>query len=286
MDDKNNKWVFWMQPPYNEKEEHDRINDIPKHLRTILDGTKYPMDRGAVVYNYLKLHPNKFAEDETGVCILNTEKRHDIEEAHTSIFLVTERFQQFCKKENLPLDFFPVLSEGERRYIMMWQTVPVLGEYEVDVEHSQYEKIITHENGISFLKFPLPGRTVFSSSYLDTLSIDAFFTFAARSALYCTMKVQQTIEDAGFEVYWTKFEANETSVDLIDSTRNQQILWLNEARREKYQRTFDYLEQILLAEGDKDVIEKFNVEIKSKWEDQFIRFADGTLPPDERVQVW
>lgn len=53
-----------------------------------------------------------------------------------------------------------------------------------------------------------------------------------------------------------------------------------------YYYTYDYLEQVLLTENDKDALERFYTEIKSKWEDQFIRFAEGTLPAEERVKIW
>jgi len=283
----NNKQIFWMQPPYNENGNYYRQNDIPQRFKTIIKGTKYPMDDKSIVYHYMKLNPDRFENEEIGVFEKSSDLRFDVEHTSWNLFLVSESFMRFCKDEDIQFDFFPVLSEGECRYMAFWRKAPVLGEYEVDTKNSVYRTSKERELSAAFLKTHLsPRDLVFSSSYLDSLSIDTFFTFATKINLYCTHKMQQAIENAGFEVYWTKFKANETPVDLVESTRKQQILWLNETRREKYQRSYDYLEQILIAEGDKDVIERFNVEIKSKWEDQFIRFANGTLPPDERVKVW
>lgn len=48
----------------------------------------------------------------------------------------------------------------------------------------------------------------------------------------------------------------------------------------------DFLEKILIEEGDKKVLKKFNEEMKGVWKKDFERYRKGLMDPLERTFFW
>jgi len=241
-------------------------------------------------YCYFFLKPDRFKDVELEVRKKRSNTRYDVEPFSIGYtFLVSQKFKDVCTQELLPLDFFPVLSDGERWYIMMWRGVPVLGDYEVDVEASRYFDL--GDDRLSPIDQTSEKLTL-SEDFLRLRGIKNIFSFQNPVMLFITDSVKSVFDKAGLEYeirypYSISITNNKISKEAVSlAIINQQKIHLYNFKYEQKKKAYDYLEQVLLAEGDKDVIEKFNTEIKNKWEDQFIRFANGTLPPDERVKNW
>ena len=247
-----------------------------------------------MLYRYLQVKPDRFKDLELDILktegyAANINKRQDLEPMGHSGFLVSENFKAIFDLNNVPASFFPVLSDGQRWYVMMWQKVPLLGEYEVDVVHTEYRKT-SKENIPSTINTVSPKNITFSLGYFDKLNIQSAFTRVSLGhRLYLRESLWKDIDNQNIAYSSYKIKVSDfvpTDSEMVQAVEKQQHMMLNDMQYQRYKRAYDYLEQILFAEGDKDVIERFNTEIKSKWEDQFIRFTNGTLPPDERVKVW
>jgi len=279
----------------NSKGQYNRESELPSPWKEIGWDQNKPklINNIDLLYRYLQVKPDRFKDSELDIIEQSTDnctERQDIEPVGHSGFLVSEKIKTIFDTYGVPASFFPVLSDGQRWYLMMWQKVSLLGEYEVDVAHTVYETTSYRPEIPPAKSGDSSTNPVYSIGYFDKLNIKTAFThMPAGHVLYLRELLWRELDKrdiaySGYKIKVSNFIPNYD--DMIQAIKNQQLIMLNDMQYQRYKRSYDYLEQVLLAEGDKDVIEKFNTEIKNKWEDQFIRFANGTLPPDERVWVW
>jgi hypothetical protein len=134
--------VYQLWLSYEQGEHCDQSNRIYYGLRDFdrFYKTKPPLFLTVLFFSkYLQLHPNKYKDYELEILEKHSENRYDVERVGMNgMWCASQRFKDFIDQEKIPLDFFPVKTEGERRYLMMWRNLPALGDFEVDVINNKY----------------------------------------------------------------------------------------------------------------------------------------------------
>lgn len=185
----------------------------------ILDKKKPPLINDVdLMYRYFQTKPDRFKDYELKVFEKTSNHRQDLEYISGWGFLVSEKFKAIFDIHNVPVKFFPVLSDGERRYIMMWVTAPLLGEYEVDVAHTKYK-----EDWLSAIIPPsIEGISrdslVYSVGYLKKIGINTVFTRTPAGSPLCIRESlwrefdKQGIEYGGDKIKVSSYAPTETEM--------------------------------------------------------------------------
>lgn len=261
-----------------------RSYGVPKYLKKFWDKSiKFPpfFAKEIFLYKYIQLHPSQHKNCELEILQQRNKKRIDVEYAG-DMWCSSQRFKDFCEAEDIKLNFFPVLVEGERRYLTNWRSLPVLGDYEVDIKKSVYENSGNLDDS----------KAVFRSDFIEYYKYKMFAT-PGYSYMYITGELKQKLDDNNFlfnfyEKSVTQKKLNKKKIikDLEYARKRERELYLKEIRKPKFQERDDYLEKVLVEEGNKEILEKFRKEMKGIWKKDFERYEKGLMEPLERITYW
>ncbi|HLD84016.1 MAG TPA: hypothetical protein VI979_04150 [archaeon] len=238
---------------------------------------------GILIHRYLMLHADKYQHSELSVVGETSKRRLDVESvAEEGIYCVSELFKRFVESEGIPFDFFPIIVEGERRYLMMWRRLPVISDYEVDVHRSQY----CDDGSLQI------SSVVFRSDIIEHLGY-RIFNDTSRSFIFVTDALKEKLEKGGFllgykeqRVTEVKLEKEEVENLLLYATGKELEMRLVPAWEKELQAVDDYLEKVLIEEGNQATLERFRREMKGIWEKDFQRHENGLMEPEERITYW
>jgi hypothetical protein len=230
---------------------------------------------------YLQSNPEKYKNTELELFSLYSEKRYDAERVGGKhLWCTSQKFKDFMESEGVPFDFYPIKVEGERRYLTMRLRLPVLSDYECDLENSRYTDGHIH------------GKRVFRSDFLEYYDHKVFRDFTA-SYVYCSKSFKDRLESSGLMLRYVPIATTEVlydesnlQADSLRATRMERELFLTEWRYKMFEGIDDTLEKILIQDDNQQALNKFRSEIKGRWKDQFERYRAGTMPPEERVIYW
>ena len=259
-----------------------RVYAKPEHLDRLSRDFPPLMWAELFFYKYLLLHPRQFKDYELVVHESKSDIRLDVERVHGGMYCVSERFKQFVEQERIPLDFFPIRVEGEGRYLMMWRRLPVVSDYEVDREKSKY-----YQDGAL-----RTSSTVIRSDILEYLEYHIFDN-PSHIFTYVTDSLKAKFDCERFLLGYRELGITHRVIDptkvratLLFARRKERELYLTEQRKQRLQKVDDYLEKILVEEGDLKALDQFRSELKGIWKRDFERYEQGLMTPDERITYW
>jgi hypothetical protein len=230
------------------------------------------------------LHPDKYKDYELEILEQKSKNRYDVENVGMNgLWCASQRFKDFIDQEDIPLDFFPVKVEGEKRYLMMWRNLPSIGDYEVDIGKSRYYE----EGGCA-----RPDNIVFRSDFLNFYRYEIFCS-SSHTYLYVTDTFKKKLDENNFKFTLTEREVTQKELDekalekdLIYAREMERKIKLTELVYQKLQEVDDYLEKVLIEEGDKKVLQRFQKEMRGKWKKDFERYEQGIMEPLEKITYW
>lgn len=263
----------------------NRSYDVPKHLRYL-----YNKIQGKVFmislffYKYLLLNPNCLENEEFSAIEKKSNNRYDVENIGLSgMWVVSERFKKFIQNEGIQMEFFPIKVEGEIRCLMMWRDLPVISGYETDTDKAKYLS-----NGKSIQMY----HAVFRSDLLKYLGYQ-MFSVPSYTFIFITEGLKERLQSMEFQFTYheysvTQMKYNEQNInqDLQFAAQKERELWLVDTYKERLQAVDDYLEQVLIEEGDKEILNKFRIEMKGIWKKDFERYENGEMKPLDRIKYW
>ena len=248
-----------MNVKHFDEEKYFIRHEWPKYLWKLFMDIAASYISELFVYEYLKLHPNKFADEELEIFERN--KRHtplDIEACRISwIYIVSQKFKDFAGREWLPLDFFPVKVYGERRYMMMWRRLPHISKFEFYTEDGSPPDCLTID-------------LVFRSDVLQFFGYRIFCT-ETYVPIFVDDVLRKKMEDEWFLLAYSDMKIQEIPLDrelVSQQIKKNKIKefekygWLIE---EEWQELDEHLENILIQEWDEGILEKFRWEVKWDW---------------------
>ncbi len=234
-------------------------------------------------HQYFKLDKDRFSNEE----IPSQRLTEDIRDVNFmwawDYFWVTEKFKQFAEKEKLWLYFLPIKVNWEKRYIMSRQTLPVISDYEVDIENSRYFK----------WKLMIGNYTVFRSDFIEYYDLQ-MFSDVIHSDLYITSELKEKFEKEWFifrykeeyAVTYKKLDKEKIKEDLLYAREKERELRLTEERKEKYEKWDKILEEVLVEEWNEKLLKKFREEIKWEWKNDFERYEKWEMWPMEKIHFY
>jgi hypothetical protein len=248
--------------------------------------TKPPLFKTALFFNkYLRLHPDKYKDYELEILEQKSKNRYDVENVGMNgLWCASQRFKDFIDQEDIPLDFFPVKVEGERRHLMMWRNLPVISDYEVDIPKNRYW-------GRDKDKLDC-AHPVFRSDFIEYYG-SQIFSEKTYTYIFVTNTLKKKLEQQDFkftfeekQVTQKKLNSQKIKKDLIYARNKEREILLSVSRYQKLQEVDDYLEKVLIEEGDKKILERFKEEMKGKWKKDFERYEQGIMEPLEKIMYW
>jgi len=245
----------------------------------------YPVDLRFVFWHiYLCLKPNMLKNTELELLEKRSNKRLDVESiAGTGFWCTSQRFKEFIEAEKIPLDFFPVLVEGERRYLTLCRRLDVLTGYELDLKKSDYK---IYDGIISI------HNEVFRSDVIEYYNYQ-FFSDVFHISKYVTEDFKMKLEKEGFlltfdlkPVTEMKFKKKKVEKDLIFARQKEREMYLTPQGYKDFELLDCHIEKVLMEEGDQQVLQKFQTEFKGRWKKDFERYEQGLMQPLEKITYW
>lgn len=181
------------------------------------------------------------------------------------------------QQEKIPFEFFPVLANGERRYLVFLYSLPTLMNHELDIKKSK-----TDLKG-----FPEFDNPVFRR---DILELHQYRMFSSFTHVFCfvTGELKKKFDQAGIQMSFYQREViqkqwNEKKLHryIQSAHQKQRALFLQQPFRQRYQKIDDHLEKVLKKEENTSVIQLFHSHMKGKWKNIFERYEQGIMEPEE-----
>ena len=98
--------------------------------------------------NYMRLKPDRFKNENLTIFKKWPNYREiDVEEVTINFWVSSERFKEFSERENLWFEFFPVLVEDKRKYLMSWRALPTFRKLDLDTEETNFNRLWTVWDG-------------------------------------------------------------------------------------------------------------------------------------------
>ena len=276
--------VYSLRPKYNDEGEFDRELSPPLPKKIIQES---PLkSRDLIIYKYLILDRNRFENTKLEIFRKQSEEIHDVEKVnYEGLWCVSSRFKNFVENNQLSgLDFFPVKVGEERRYLMMWRGLSVISDYEVDIKKSRYWGEEKNKLDLS--------KVTYRSDVIEHYN-NKIFSNTVHFDIYITDELKDLFEEKGFaftydeiQVTQKRYSKRKVKKIILNAVKEGQKLYYTQWRKDRLQETDDFLEKVLIEEGNEEVLEKFRTEMKGKWKDQFDRYERGEMPDDERVIYW
>ncbi len=195
----------------------------------------------------------------------------DVEDWDCDFWISNDRFKEFSERENLGLEFFPVLVENKRRYLVSWRKLPTFWSYDLDLEENEYDEY--------WLKKWEPNY-VFSSDVIQYYDWK-MFCGSAHVSKYITWDIKEKMEKENFlfifqERKCTQKAFNKKVVEEhLKKSRKDEKKTLNKLVRKEYEDTDEALEKILIEDWETEILEKFRNEMKGIWKKDFDRYEKG-----------
>ncbi len=275
-----------------ENGKYNREYNLSKKAMNVRNNAPLFVNEIAIT-KYLKLNPDKFKDHELEIESIGLKNgRDDIEHVLPEMELISPRFKEFAEKENLPFDFFPVLADGERRYLMMWRNLPVISDFEVDIEKSKY---FPHDLN----RIAGGGNMFFRSDFLEYYNFN-IFCYIYHTYTFITDSLKQKLEIENFKLTFEekpvtqkKLDKKEIINDLIFARQKERESYIDRKKSEfarkrykQFEQVDDFLEEILAEEGNKDVLAKFYETTRGEWKKDFERFDNGEMGELEKIRYW
>ena len=255
---------------------------IPKKMNEIF--YKFLGNRPDIwLHKYLRLIPKDFFKDEELEVHQHIKWFElDVENTWWFQYCVSEKFKNFAEKEKLWLEFYPVIARWKRMYIMLWQTLPVISDYEMDVEKSKY-------SDMWFVEY---SDRVFRSDFIEYYGYQ-MFSNSTHSMTFITWELKEKFDKQWFLLNYKelpitqkKLDKKEIEKDLLYARERERELYLIDRFKEKYQKADDILEKVLVEEWNKKLLKKFREEIKWEWKKDFERYEKWEMEPMEKIHFW
>lgn len=268
---------------------NNREYQRPKGLEKIKRGFPPLFITKLFLSQYLKTNPSRYENYNLAIKNERLKARLDVEWGGPEAWYVSQRFKDFCLQENLPFDFFPIMIEGERRYITMWRNLPVITDYEVDNQKTTHS-----QKGYVDMS-----SLTFRSDFIEYSSYQ-IFSETDHIYIYITDSLKQKLEANNFKfsfkgpnwktesypVTQKKLNPEKLKKELIYAREMERKLYLTKEQYEKLQAVDDFLEKALIADQDQKALARFRAEMKGVWKKDFERFEKGLMQPLERITYW
>ena len=281
----NNSEKVYRLDLFYEQGNLNRSYDFPQRLRCLYDKIQGKVFMTSLFfYEYLLLNPNCLENEEFFAIEKKSNNRYDVENIGLSgMWVVSERFKKFIQNEGIQMKFFPTKIEGERRHLMMWRDLPVITGYETDTDKAKYLS-----NGKSIQMY----HAVFRSDLLKYLE-NQMFSVPSYTFMFITERLKEKLQFMKFQftyheypVTHIQYDEQKIQKDLQFATKMERELWLVDNYRDRLQSVDDYLEKVLIEEGDEAVLNKFRTEMKGIWKRDFERYENGEMKPLDRIKYW
>ena len=137
---KSDMMVFNLEVYIDESLCFTMIWKIPKYLERIFRDSSTKVNENLLTLNYLRLKPDRFKDENLWISSKWNRIEIDVEKADCNFWVSSERFKEFSEKENLWFEFFPILVENKRKYLMSWRALPAYWSYDLDLEETEFHR--------------------------------------------------------------------------------------------------------------------------------------------------
>ncbi len=281
---KKNMNVYKVNTPYDDDGNLFILWLMPKKLnKMFLDNSSTSLDNKLLLVNYLRLKTDRFKNENLEI----SEKWEkyvslDVEKVDWPFWLGSERFKKFSEKEKLWLEFFPVLVNEKRKYLVSWRKVPTFWDYDVDTDNTKMGRRWSIDREFN---------TVFRSDVIEYYSWK-FFCNSYYNYKYIVWDIKEKLTKEWFILKYEKRECTQKKFDkklvenhLIKSRESEKEI-LTPYLKNIYQKTDEALEQILIEDWETKLLEKFRKEMKWIWKRDFDRYEKWEMWPLEKITFW
>ncbi len=117
------------------------IRKPPKKIVQMFRNASTEINENLLLTNYLRLKPDRFKDENIWISQKGKINiKLDVEQWDCGFWVSNDRFKEFSERENLGLEFFPVLVENKRRYLVSWRKLPTFWSYDLDLEENEYDE--------------------------------------------------------------------------------------------------------------------------------------------------